>query len=59
MWPRDTFLWYNNLDNPQKITIGPWCHMAMMMGMDDTFLAVEHLRWYDYWLKDIENGVIS
>jgi len=59
MWPRDTFLWYNNLDNPQKITIGPWRHMAMMMGMDDdTFLAVEHLRWYDYWLKGIKNGVI-
>ena len=55
MWPRDTVLWYNNLDNPQKITIGPWCHMAM----DDYFLAAEHLRWYDYWLKDIENGVMD
>ena len=55
MWPRDTFLWYNNLDNPQKITIGPWCHMAM----DDDFLAAEHLRWYDYWLKGINNGVMD
>jgi len=55
MWPRDTLLWYNNLDNPQKITIGPWCHMYM----DDDFLAAEHLRWYDYWLKGIKNGVMD
>ena len=55
LWPRDALLWYSNLNNPQKIIIGPWSH-------DDSRgfnLAAEHLRWYDYWLKGIENGVMD
>ena len=55
MWVRDTLVWYNNLNNPQKITIGPWYHLET----DHDFLAAEHLRWYDYWLKGIENGVMT
>ncbi len=53
MWPRDALLWYHNLGNPQKIVLGPWSH-DQEHGID---LAEEHLRWYDYWLKGIENGV--
>jgi hypothetical protein len=53
MWPRDALVWFKNLDHPQKIVIGPWSH-SQSDGFD---LAAEHLRWYDYWLKDIDNGV--
>jgi len=55
MWPRDAFLWFNNLDNPQKIIVGPWSHNGSS-GFD---LAAEHLRWYDYWLKGINNGIMD
>ncbi|MGC1374821.1 MAG: CocE/NonD family hydrolase [Anaerolineales bacterium] len=55
MWPRDALLWYSNLTNPQKIVIGPWAHT----GYGSLDLATEQLRWYDYWLKGIDNGVMS
>ena len=55
MWPRDALLWFENLENPQKIIIGPWAH-----GESQGFgLAAEHLRWYDYWLKGVDNGVMN
>ncbi len=46
---------FTNLDNPQKIVIGPWSHT----GDDKLSLPIEHLRWYDYWLKGIENGIMD
>ena len=55
MFPRDTLLWWRNLDNPQKVVIGPWFHVDRH-GLDD---EAEHLRWYDHWLKGIDNGVMD
>lgn len=55
MFPRDALLWYSNLTNPKKIAIGPWAHPEL--GSLD--LATEQLRWFDYWLKGIDNGVMS
>jgi putative CocE/NonD family hydrolase len=55
MYPRDMLLWFSNLDNPQKIVIGPWNHS----GSGELNPVVEALRWYDYWLKDIGNGIMD
>jgi putative CocE/NonD family hydrolase len=55
MFPKDALLWYSNLTNPKKIVIGPWAHPHL--GYLDLF--TEELRWYDYWLKGIDNGVMS
>lgn len=55
MFPRDALLWFKNLRNPQKVVIGPWFH-SQGGGLN---LAVEHLRWYDYWLRGIRNGVMD
>lgn len=55
LWSRDALVWFNNLDNPQRIVIGPWSH-TNNAGFD---LAAEHLRWYDYWLKGIDNGIMD
>jgi putative CocE/NonD family hydrolase len=55
MFPKDALLWYSNLTNPQKIVIGPWSHPQL--GSLD--LAIEEVRWYDYWLKGIDNGLMS
>jgi len=50
---RDAFVLYANLDNPQRIAMGPWFHQQRHE-FDD---LGEHLRWYDRWLKGIDNGI--
>ena len=55
LWCRDALLWFNNLDNPQKIVIGPWSH-SQRCNFD---LGAEHLGWYDYWLKGIDNRMME
>jgi len=55
MYPRDMLLWFVNLTVPKKIVIGPWNHYQST-GLDR---ATELLRWYDYWLKDIDNGIMD
>ena len=50
---RDQLVLYRNLGKNQKITIGPWSHVQRQ-GLDQ---AAEHLRWWDYWLKGIDNEV--
>jgi putative CocE/NonD family hydrolase len=51
----DALLWYANVDNPQKILIGPWYHDDSLSSYDGS----EHLRWFDHWLKGIDNGVMT
>jgi putative CocE/NonD family hydrolase len=55
MFPKQALLWYSNLTNPQKIVIGPWAHPQF--GSLD--IGIEQVRWYDYWLKGIDNGIMS
>lgn len=55
MYPRDMLLWFCNLDQPKKIAIGPWNHYSSE-GVDR---GTEMLRWFDYWLKDIDNGIMN
>ncbi|MBJ88954.1 MAG: hypothetical protein CMO98_03755 [Woeseia sp.] len=40
----------------QKMMIGPWMHSG---GYGGKVHLAEILRWYDYWLKGIENGVLD
>ena len=42
---------FNRLDIPKKLIVGPWNHGQ---GGDP-----ELLRWFDYWLKDVDNGVMD
>jgi uncharacterized protein len=37
-----------------KVIIGPWAHKSMA-----DLAKTEHLRWFDYHLKGIQNGVMS
>ena len=50
---RDTVISYVNWPNVRKLLMGPWAH-GSTAGFD---FATEHLRWFDYWLKGIENGI--
>lgn len=71
MWPRDMLVWFNNLPNPKKIIILPWSHshdyaagwkdtVSPLAGFVPQFdYAAEQVRWYDYWLKGIDNGIMA
>jgi uncharacterized protein len=55
----------------QKLIIGPWIHSADMLGKVGELdfgmaasgsvvdIAGLHIRWFDRWLKGIENGIAS
>ncbi|MBK9978442.1 MAG: CocE/NonD family hydrolase [Gemmatimonadetes bacterium] len=53
-FPRDALLWHENLTVPRKLVMGPWFH-GETTGFD---LATERLRWFDHWLKGIDNGIM-
>lgn len=59
----DATLWYANYTGPQKLAIGAWSHggMANMKLMFERarLTAVEQHRWFDYWLKGIDNGIMD
>ncbi|HJA63859.1 MAG TPA: CocE/NonD family hydrolase [Candidatus Intestinimonas stercoravium] len=53
---RDTFVMYEDLTTPKKLTVGPWYHTKDKV---DPNWEVEQLRWFDYWLKGIDNGIMD
>lgn len=55
------FFAFNNYKNPRKLIIGPgvhcdWFTSEKLTGFD---ITVEELRFFDYWLKGINNGVMD
>lgn len=50
---RDSLVLYSNLDNPQRIAIGPWFHQQR----HEYDNLGEHLRWFDRYLKGVDNGI--
>ena len=46
---------------PSKVLIGPWNHSGPDCDTPGPSLAREHLtlRWCDYWLKGIDNGIMD
>ena len=54
MYPTQQALLYANLTVPQRIAIGPWSHEG---GLTDQLQAIEAHRWFDHWLKGVDNGV--
>ena len=59
---RDGFLMYRNLTVPKKILIGSWSHSTRDRTVAEEqirLLNSEHLRWFDHWLKGINNGIMD
>lgn len=51
---REQVVLFRNLPNPQKLVIGPWSHVQ-----DHEFdFGTAHLRFYDRWLKGIDNSIM-
>ncbi len=48
-----------NLSCPRKGIIGPWGHMFPHVGVPGPAIGFlqECVRWWDRWLKDVDNGV--
>ena len=59
----DATLIYANYEGPQKLLIGAWSHAGMpdsaLMAEQGRLAAIEHLRWFDHWLKGIDNGIMD
>lgn len=58
---RDGFLMFRNFTAPRKLVIGAWSHAPRdpEIARDSAIAAIEHLRWFDYWLKGIDNGIMD
>ena len=52
---REQLVAFANLHNPSKVLLGPWGHCQNQ----DFDLLAERLRFFDYWLKGIENGIMK
>jgi putative CocE/NonD family hydrolase len=55
LFTRDTVMGFNNLGG--KLLLGPNGHFGGGSGGLNT--STEYLRWYDYWLKGIDNNIMS
>ncbi len=59
---RDGFLMYRNFTNPKKLVMGAWSYSPRDPQLIKNLWAlaeVEQLRWFDYWLKGIDNGIMD
>jgi hypothetical protein len=59
LFTADMFYWYNNLDVPKHLTIRPTDHSQVSASQRDLDYGAEALRWFDYWLKGIDNGIMD
>ena len=50
-----------SLSCPKKGLIGPWAHNFPENSSPDPAIGFlqEHLRWWDYWLKGVETGIMD
>ena len=59
---RDGFQLYQNFAGPKKIVMGAWSHSPKnpkIQKMEFLPFSVEQIRWFDYWLKGIDNGIMD
>ena len=60
VFARDEMLWFRNWTGVDRVAMGPWSHAAQdsTMGAERARLtSAEQHRWFDRWLKGIQNGV--
>ncbi len=52
--------WFRNLKGaPQKLLIGPWSAGGARTEDERALCAIEAHRFFDYWLKDVKNGIMA
>jgi len=55
----DMFLWYANLTVPRRLVVRPADHSEVEKKQFDLDVEAEVHRWFDYWLKGIDNGIMN
>jgi putative CocE/NonD family hydrolase len=58
----DQFALWRNLTVPKRMAIGAWSHSPKdpeIVREEMVLLTIESLRWYDYWLKGLDTGVMK
>ena len=55
----DMFLWYANLAVPKRLLVRPADHSEVEKNQFDLDYGAEAHRWFDYWLKGIDNGIMN
>jgi putative CocE/NonD family hydrolase len=55
----DMFLWYANLTVPKRLLVRPADHSEVEKNQFDLDFNSEAHRWFDYWLKGIDNGIMN
>ena len=55
----DMFLWYANLTVPKRLIVRPADHSEVEKNQFDLDYGAEAHRWFDYWLKGIDNGIMN
>jgi putative CocE/NonD family hydrolase len=59
LFTRDNFLIYANLTVPKRLLVRPLDHSQVNTPQADLDYAAEVHRWFDYWLKGIDNGIMA
>lgn len=55
----DLFFWWDNLIVPKRLTVRPLDHTGMDKADFDLDYGAEAQRWFDRWLKGIDNGIME
>jgi predicted acyl esterase len=60
-YSNSVFRLLSNLKSPCKGLIGPWAHKYPHFAEPGPAIGFlqECLRWWDYWLKDIDTGIME
>lgn len=59
IFARDNFLIYANLTGPKRLLVRPTDHAGIEAAGADIDYGAEAHRWFDYWLKGIDNGIMD
>ncbi len=59
LYSRDDFLIYENLTVPKRLLYRPTDHAGIESPASDIDIGAEAHRWFDYWLKGIDNGIMD
>ncbi len=59
LFVRDMFQLYANLSEPKRLLVRPLDHSSIEKKKFDLDFGADAHRWFDYWLKGIQNGIMD
>ena len=61
IYPAAPLRLYEKINAPKKLLMGPWQHIAPNIGIPGPRVdyLYETVRWFDYWMKDVDTGIMD